>query len=257
MKTITRGRQSAPERELPSISPQLQATKPDEGETSPLAVARTRRKLTVEQLAERAGLTAGAVEALEQGRLYRFPSQRDAVAAVVLYSCAIGISESEARELAGLAPRQALIGARRPVRLVAALAFVGAAVLLAWFVIVPRFSGDTTAAEAEAQVLFPPPEIEASLPAAWEIRVDVLNGSSTGRAAARLADKVAGLSYQIGEVANAPRRDYPKTRVYYTPGSAGIAERLAEELGVDTQELPGGDEPRRLVVIAGAEAPLD
>ncbi len=226
-------------------------------EVSPLRLARLRRKLTVEETAERAGLTPEAVEALEQSRLYRFASQRQAIAAAILYSSALGISEREARQLAGLPVHESLIASRPRTRIAAALAFVAAAVLLAWFVIVPRFGDKTSPAEVNGATLLPAPALEASLPEPWEIEVDVLNGSTVGRTAARLADRIAGLSYDIREVTNAPRRDYPETRVYFAPGSAGIAERLAEELGVATQELPGGDEPRRLVVIAGAEAPLD
>ncbi len=224
---------------------------------SSLGVARERRKLQVDEIAEQAGLTVEAVDALEQGRLYRFPSQREAIAAAVLYSSALGISVNEARQLAGLPPRESLLGRSALTRTGAILAFVVATALLGWFVIVPRLADEAPAADADVATLLPAPELAASLPERWEIEIDVLNGSEVGRAGARLADKIAGLSYQIKDVGNAPRDDYPETRVYYTPGSAGIAERLAAELGVTTQELPGGNEPRRLVVIAGAEAPLD
>jgi len=219
--------------------------------------ARARRKLQVDEVAEQAGLTVEAVDALEQGRLYRFPSQRDAIAAAVLYSSALGISVNEARQLAGLPPRESLLGRSARTRAGAIVAFAIATVLLAWFVIVPRLADEAPVADANVATFLPAPELAASLPERWEIEIDVLNGSEVGRAGARLADKIAGLSYQIKDVGNAPRDDYPETRVYYTPGSVGIAKRLAAELGVTTQELPGGNEPRRLIVIAGAEAPLD
>jgi hypothetical protein len=40
--------------------------------------------------------------------------------------------------------------------------------------------------------------------------------------------------------------------VYYPPGAEAIATRLAHELGVGVQALPGGKNPRRLLVIVGA-----
>ena len=65
--------------------------------------------------------------------------------------------------------------------------------------------------------------------------------------------RAAGLAYGVGEVRNADRRTYAETRVYYPPGAEGIAHRLAAELGVRTAALPGGTDPLRLVVIAGAK----
>jgi hypothetical protein len=66
-----------------------------------------------------------------------------------------------------------------------------------------------------------------------------------------MANELAGLAYRIGTVKNADRRTYDETRVYYPPGGEAIAERLADELGVGTRALPGGDDPLRLVVIVG------
>jgi hypothetical protein len=66
-----------------------------------------------------------------------------------------------------------------------------------------------------------------------------------------MANRVAGLAYQIGKVGNAKRDDYRKTLVYYPPGGQAIAATLAHELGIGTAALPGGDSPNRLVVIVG------
>ena len=49
----------------------------------------------------------------------------------------------------------------------------------------------------------------------------------------------------------ADRFDYPQTAVYFAPGGKLVAVRLARQLGVTTKPLPGGDDPNRLVVIAG------
>jgi hypothetical protein len=52
-------------------------------------------------------------------------------------------------------------------------------------------------------------------------------------------------------VAKASRFDYPDTAVYFEPGGEAYGRRLAEQLGVEARPLPGGSNPRRLVVIAG------
>ena len=72
------------------------------GEESPLARARLHRKLTVEETARRAGITAEEVRWLEEGRVYRFPRPDDALIATALYATALGLDNREARELAGL-----------------------------------------------------------------------------------------------------------------------------------------------------------
>src|SRR6266550_6753136 len=74
----------------------------DQQEPSPLASARLQRKLTVDEAARRAGLTADQIEWLEEGRVYRFPSADDALVSVVLYATALGIDQDEARGLARL-----------------------------------------------------------------------------------------------------------------------------------------------------------
>ncbi len=82
--------------------------------------------------------------------------------------------------------------------------------------------------------------------------MDVYNGTRRGNAASSVANEIAGLAYGIGEVKNADRRNYSKTRVYYPPGGEAVARRLADELGAGVAALPGGDDPHRLVVIVGA-----
>jgi hypothetical protein len=41
--------------------------------------------------------------------------------------------------------------------------------------------------------------------------------------------------------------------VYFPPGGEAVATRLAKQLAVPVQPLPGGTDPRRLVVIVGPE----
>jgi hypothetical protein len=52
-------------------------------------------------------------------------------------------------------------------------------------------------------------------------------------------------------VRRADRFDYRETAVYYEPGGNAIAARLASDLGVETKPLPGGNDPRHLIVIVG------
>ena len=220
-------------------------------EASPLKFARTRRRLTLEEAAARARLEVEHVRSLEEGRIWRFPSVEEALAASLVYAASLGISEREARGLAGLPNAGRRTGGWTLRRTLAVLAFALAAAALLWSTAVPHVWPTTTSA--------PPPlpapatkKVEpAPLPEPWEIQVDVLNGTTQGSAAAGLANEIAGLAYSIGSVEDAPRSDYLQTLVYYPPGAYAIAERLAGRLGVGTAALPGGDDPRRLVVIVG------
>jgi transcriptional regulator with XRE-family HTH domain len=217
-------------------------------ETSPLVAARLRRRLSLEEAAARAHLDVKAVKSLEECRTYVFPSTADAIATALVYASSLGITSREARELAGLPVET--VAERCSLRRWAVVAgFVAAVAALLFFVLRPEFFSPPTA---------PPPQQAARqaavalLPPRWEIQVDVFNGTHRGNAAAGLANELAGLAYRIGDVQNADRADYPKTRVYYPPGAEGIARRLAADLGVGVQALPGGKDPRRLIVIVGA-----
>ena len=69
---------------------------------SPLGAARLRRRLTVEEAAARARMEVDQVKSLEENCMYRFGSNADALAAALVYATALGISEREARQIAGL-----------------------------------------------------------------------------------------------------------------------------------------------------------
>ncbi len=208
----------------------LQAVAQPALEPSPLGAARARRRLTVEEAAARSGLGADEVRSLEEGRIYRFPSVSDALAATLVYATALGISEREARKLAGLRGGR---GSRSYRRIGAAVALVAAVALAGWFLVIPQAretAAPSTPAPAEAQTKLPPP---------WEIRVDVLNGTEVAGAATSLSNEIGGpLAYRLGTVGNADRLDYVQTRVYYPPGSEAIAQRLADSLGLEMTELP-------------------
>jgi transcriptional regulator with XRE-family HTH domain len=213
---------------------------------SPLVAARLRRRLSIEQAAARASLDVNAVKNLEESRTYVFPSTADAIAAAVVYASSLGITEREARELAGL-PVVSAMERWSLRRWAIVLGFVVALAALMIFVLRPQFlPAETTAPPAAAAQ-----PAAAPLPERWEIQVDVYNGTVRGNAAAGIANEIAGFAYRIGDVGNAKQRNYVATRVYYPPGAEGIAERLAGEIGVGTTALPGGDDPNRLVVIVG------
>jgi hypothetical protein len=217
--------------------------------SSPLGAARLRRRLTIEEAAARAEMDVDAVRSLEENRVYRFGSNADALAAALVYAAALGVSEREARELAGLPVRPRLIAPWWRRRwLAVGSAVTAAGVALALFLQPNLAAENSTAAVSPPERTAPKPV----LPERWEIQVDVFNGTTIGNAAASVANEVAGLAYRMGEVANANRRDYRQTRVYYPPGAEDIAKRLAAELGVEMAALPGGDNPRRLVVIVGS-----
>jgi LytR cell envelope-related transcriptional attenuator len=218
---------------------------------SPLGAARLRRRLTVEEAAARARMEIDQVKSLEENCMYRFGSNADALAAALVYATALGISEREARQIAGLPVTSRLVDPWSLRRTMAIFAFLAALGMLVWFGFRPELGGDGPAASTPAAASPAAADPTKALPEPWEIQVDVYNGTGTGNAAASMANKVAGLAYQIRNVGNAKRDDYTKTLVYYAPGGQEIAARLAQELGVGTAALPGGDNPNRLVVIVG------
>ena len=211
---------------------------------SPLVTVRLHRNLTREEAADRAGITPEQAEWLEDGRLYRFPSGDDAVLAAMLYGHALGIGGREARRLAGLPPRRGLLDFNPSGRVaVLACALLLLAALTA--VLVPRIgSSDGPAAPiAKARA--------KQLPRPWQISVVALNGSGDISTTRQTANRIAALGYRIVRVAKANRFDYPQTVVYFPPGGEAIGRRLAGTLGVDAEPLPGGTNPRRLVVLVG------
>jgi hypothetical protein len=218
---------------------------------SPLGAARLRRRLTVEEAAARAHMEVDQVKSLEENCMYRFGSNADALAAALVYATALGISEREARQIAGLPVSSRLVETWSLRRSMAIAAFLAAAGTLLWFGMRPELGPGTPAAAPAASGSPAGAVVGPSLPQPWEIQVDVYNGTRSGNAAASMANKIAGLAYRIGKVANAKQSNYRKTLVYYPPGGEEIAARLAHSLGVGTTALPGGDDPKRLVVIVG------
>ena len=152
-----------------------------------------------------------------------------------------GVDHREALELAGL-PVPPL--PPNPLRRLAAVAAVGALVLAATLAIVLAQSSSHPKASDAASAA-------ATLPAPWAIRVVVLNGSGDIVYTRTVASRIQALSYRVVHVGKATSFNYPQTEVYYPPGGEQIGLRLAKELDVPAQPLPGGTDAKRLVVIVG------
>lgn len=214
---------------------------------SPLAAARLHRRLTVDETAKRAGLTPDQVEWLEEGRVYRFPSTDHAIQAVLLLATALDVDRREARELAGLPVPLRGLDVNPTGRLVGVAALSAALMALLAFVFVPALTGT------------PEPKLDpivaqaASLPKPWELQIDVLNGAGDINWTRQVASRVQSLAYTVKHVGRADRFDYPRSAVYYAPGGRLVAVRLARQLGMVTIPLPGGSNPKRLVVIVGPQ----
>lgn len=213
---------------------------------SPLEAARLHRRLTVEEVAKRAGLTRDQVEWLEEGRVYRFPSPDNAIEATLLLASALEIDRREARALAGLPVPPRPLDVNPMARLIGVAALSAALMALVAFVLVPAVAGRPVVVAVDPVVAQ-----AATLPKPWRIQVDVLNGSGDINQTRQLASRIQSLAYTVKKVRRADRFDYPQTAVYYAPGGRLIAVRLARQLGIVTRPLPGGANPNRLVVIVG------
>jgi hypothetical protein len=215
---------------------------PDE---SPLARARVHRQLTVEEAAKRADLAPEEIQWLEEGRLYRFPTADRALLATLLYATALGIEHREALELAGL-PVPPLPFVANPLRRLGAITAFAALVLAAVLAVAFARSESKPSPKASASA-----STASALPAPWAIKVVVLNGSGDIVHTRTIASHVQALGYRITHVGKATSFNYPQTEVYFPPGGESIGVRLAKQLDVPVQPLPGGTNPRRLVIIVG------
>lgn len=238
-------------------------------ELSPLARARIRCELTVEEAARRAGITADEARWLEEERLYRFPAAGAAIAATIAYAAALGAGseiavagERRARERArgprrrgwvalGVALLAAGIGVAvwQATREHAAATPAGAAVAAAGAGVV----GAGGAASAAAATPTPPP-------APRLLRVDIV-GTPGAAATTALAAQLRRLGYGAVRVVNpaataAQRSTAPVPAesagdgVYYEPGGAAAGQALGRALQLAVRPLPAGSDPRRLVVVA-------
>ena len=213
-----------------------------DADESPLAHARLHRQLTVDEAARRASVSPEEIQWLEEGRLYRFPTPDRALTVALLYATALGIDHREALGLAGL--EQPPLPPSRWRRIAAAGVFVAVGLAAALAVVLAQrdpAKKPTVAASV------------STLPAPWAIKVDVLNGSGDIVYTRSIASRIQSMSYRVTHVGKASSFNYPQTQVYFPPGGEAVCTRLAKELDVPLQALPGGDDPRRCLVIVGPE----
>jgi hypothetical protein len=214
---------------------------------SPLARARVHRQLTLDEAARRAGVAPEELHWLEEGRLYRFPTTDRAVLVTLLYATALELDHREALGLAGMQVPP-ISPEASPLKRFGAITAFAALILAA--VLAIAFARNESAAKPQASVAA---SSASGLPAPWAIKVVVLNGSGDIVFTRTVASRIQALSYRIEKVGRAASFSYPQTQVYYPPGGEAIAERLAKQLDVPIQPLPGGNDPKRLVVIVGPE----
>ena len=214
---------------------------------APLVRARLARQLTREEAAKRSGLPVEQVEWLEEGRVYRFANADEALTTLLVYASALGVDHREARELAGLPVPPKPFEPSNRVRLLGLVALAAAAAAFAAFLSLPGSGSDGAAEQAAFQ------EATAKLPPAWKLQVEVLNGGGDINWTRQVASKIGAMAYTIDRVGRADRFDYQETAVYFEPGGRDVAVRLARQLGVETRPLPGGIDPRHLLVIVGPQ----
>ena len=91
------------------------------------------------------------------------------------------------------------------------------------------------------------------LPAPYQIKIAVENGSGDINYTRRVASRVASLGYVITSVSPAHRFSYRHTTVFYTDSGIGpaIGKRLADALDVELLPLPHGKSPAALILIVG------
>jgi hypothetical protein len=97
--------------------------------------------------------------------------------------------------------------------------------------------GKDSAKPAAEPAAAPTPKPPTQAPAVAELprastHVLVLNGNGLAGAAGQLAAVVRALRYPVAGIADAARRDFPRTIVMYRNGFRGEAERLAKDLGL-------------------------
>jgi transcriptional regulator with XRE-family HTH domain len=209
-------------------------------EPSPLAEAREHHDLSIKQVAYRSGLREEEIEWLEEGRIYRFPSQNQAILAAILYASAVGIDRYEARRLAGL-PLVGIsrVNARHRLIVVSAVAALLSALTVMMLVPNIRLTQTRTVEAIPNANLLPP----------WKLKVTVENGNGDISWTRQLASRIGAMGYTISKVGRADRFDYPASTVYYGAGGSGVGTRLARQLSVDAQQAPGLLRDELLVVV--------
>jgi transcriptional regulator with XRE-family HTH domain len=209
-------------------------------EPSPLAEVRERHGLSITQVAYRTGLTEAEIEWLEEGRLYRFPSQNQAILSGIVYATAVGIDRFEARRIAGL-PLTGTVRVNAKARLIVVGALAALISALTVMVVAPDIRlTRTKIVEAIPNANLTPP---------WKLQVTVENGSGDINWTRTVASRIGAMGYTISKVGRADRFTYPTSTVYYGPGGQDVGVRLARQLSVAASAAPGLTKHQLLVVV--------
>jgi hypothetical protein len=212
---------------------------------SPLEAARTKRGLDREEAATRAGLGVDEITWLEEGRLYRFRSSHQAVAAAATYAAALGVDHREALELAGR-PVPPLTASARRYRIIVGAGLAALVVLLVGAIAI----GSQVTGGSDNNTFAGVPV--AKLPPTERVKVDVYNGAGDRNYTGHVADRIVALAYSVLGVHRVKGPfNYRDTAVYYPPRAEAIGERLAKSLCIPARPLPHGKDRLRLVVIVG------
>lgn len=237
--------------------------------TSPLASARIRETLTVEEAARLAGIAVDEARWLEEGRLYRFRDAAAAIAATIAYAAAVGAgaeARARAERLArdrGRQPRRRRLVAAGLVTLAVgiALAVVAAthgsrptAGIAGGGTTVGTAAGAAAASSPVGPAAAAPAAVPSPAPPRATILVDTIDSAGRPAVARALAARLRRLGYRVGRVerTSGPAADRaPDTAVYFEPGGAAVGAALGKLLRLPVRPLPAGKDPRRLVVVIG------
>lgn len=71
-----------------------------------------------------------------------------------------------------------------------------------------------------------------------ELKIKVLSGDGNLRSAKQMAKRLTGMGYKIRRIAYAPRSNFKKTSVYFSPKFENEGRRLVSSLGANTVLKP-------------------
>ena len=183
---------------------------------------------------------------LEEGRVYRFSSPDDALLALLLYATALGLDHREARELAGLPvppkPFEANLRAR--------LAVLGAIALAAIALVArSRSRGAPRSASGRRRLRSSPRQSSRSRGRSRSTSATAAATSPT-HAASRHGSVRSGTA---SPASAAPTASTTRRRRSTTSWAARRRRAARPRAPRHSKPLPGGDNPRRLVVVVGPQ----
>lgn len=96
----------------------------------------------------------------------------------------------------------------------------------------------------------------ASIPKPEDVKIAILNGTSTAGLAGKVRDKLEAAGFDVREIGNAKRRDYTKTTIFYKFGAEAKAGLVNEKFpGANVQEGSAKQEYDILIILGADQAP--